>query len=309
MNAPAWLVTGASGFLGGYLMSGLAEAGFRVTGLGRRRSQKFPWIDADLTGPATIYLGPDHFDTVVHAAGLAHLTPRSAPERRRFFDVNTEGARKLLKALTLRPGPPESLVLISTVAVYGVTDGELLTESTPTRASDPYGASKLEAEQIASEWAQLQGVRLCILRLPLVYGEDPPGNLGAMSSAILRRRYAGIRPGTARRSIVAARDVAAILPRAAAAGGLYHLTDGEHPSLRQLELAFARRHGVRPPPTLPYGFAKCLAVAGGPFAALFGDRIPLNPKRFRKMTATLTFDDRSARAALGWNPTPVCSLI
>lgn len=309
MNAPACLVTGASGFLGSYLISGLTEAGFTVTELGRRGSSQLPWIEADLTRPATIRLGPNRFDTVVHAAGLAHYTPRSAAERQRFFDVNADGARNLLKTLALQPGPPESLVLISTVAVYGLACGELLPESTPAHASDPYGASKREAEQIASDWARLQGVRLCILRLPLIYGENPPGNLGAMSAAIRRRRYAGIRPGTARRSIVAARDVAAILPRAAAVGGLYHLTDGEHPSLRQLEMAFARRHSVRPPPSLPYGFAKRLAVAGGLLEALFGDRIPLNPNRFQKMTATLTFDDQLARAALGWNPTPVCTLI
>ncbi|MCL4793548.1 MAG: NAD-dependent epimerase/dehydratase family protein [Bryobacteraceae bacterium] len=309
MNQPACLLTGASGFLGRYLNSGLASAGYAVTGLCRRRPDCGSWVEASLTSLEANALEDARYELVVHAAGLAHFTPRTTAEQRLFHLVNTQGLRNLLDALSRQPARPKRFVLISTVAVYGRTGGELLDEITPLQASDPYGSSKLAAERLVLDWAENAGVRVCILRLPLVFGENPPGNLGAMSEAIRRGRYAGIRPGKARRSVVSASDVAAIVPRAAELGGVFHLTDGAHPSFRELELAFARSHGVRPPHALPQGLARLCARAGDALQMLGGDRVPLNTSRFEKMTSTLTFDDRRARTTLGWNPTPVLSLI
>lgn len=304
-----YLVTGGSGFLGRHLLTGLREAGYELTGLGRREWGSFRWIRADLTRPETLRLGPDSYQTVVHAAGHAHAVPRTRDDEERFFTVNARGTQHLLEALDRLPQAPEHFVLISTVAVYGRASGELLDESTPAEASDPYGVSKIEAERLVREWAGGRGVRCSVLRLPLVYGEDPPGNLGALSSAIRRRRYAGIHPGTARRSIVWARDVAGIVPRVTQTAGTYHLTDGEHPTFRQLEMAYAARHGVPSPPSLPWAAARLLAWAGDPLTALVGERVPLNSRRFEKMTCTLTFSDDLARARLGWNPARVLPLI
>lgn len=300
------LVTGASGFLGRYLVEGLQQAGYQVTGLGRRSLPGVGWVAGDLTRPLAFDPGERAFQLVVHAAGLAHATSRPGKD---FFRVNAEGTRNLLLALDRLPSLPESFVLISTVAVYGRLCGESLSEDTASGARDPYGASKAAAETITREWAKIRKIRVTILRLPLVYGENPPGNLGAMSTAIRRGRYAGIRPGTARRSVVWARDVASILPRAAGTGGIYHLTDGEHPSFRQFEEAYAARYGIEPPPVLPRAAARLIAWAGDPLTSILGARVPLNSDRFRKMTSTLTFADDHARARLGWQPTRVLTLI
>jgi GlcNAc-P-P-Und epimerase len=306
MNGERCLLTGASGFLGRYLVEGLQQAGFHVTGLSRRSVPGIDWSPGDLTLNGSFGLGPGPYQLVVHAAGLAHDPSRPKAD---FFNVNAEGTRNLLLALDRLPRPPASFVLISTVAVYGRLRGESLPEDTAIDARDPYGASKAAAENIAREWAKGRGTCVAILRLPLVYGENPPGNLGAMSAAIRRGRYAGIRPGTARRSVVWARDVASILPRAAAAGGIYHLTDGDHPSFRQFEEAYAQRYGLPPPPALPQAAARLFAWAGDPLSAVLGARVPLTSDRFRKMTSTLTFADDQARARLGWQPARVLALI
>lgn len=306
MNGARCLLTGASGFLGRYLVEGLQQAGFHVTGLSRRPVPGIDSTRADLTRAGSFDLRPGPYQLVVHAAGLAHDPSRPKAD---FFNVNTGGARNLLRALDRLPQPPESFVLISTVAVYGRAQGELLSEDTDIGACDPYGASKAEAENFTLEWAKDRKIRLAILRLPLVYGKNPPGNLGAMSGAIRRGRYAGIRPGTARRSVVWARDVAAIVPRAAREGGIYHLTDGQHPSFRQFEEAYAASYGLRPPPSLPRAAARLIALAGDPLSAILGARVPLTSGRFKKMTSTLTFSDERARACLGWQPSRVLSLI
>ena len=52
---------------------------------------------------------------------------------------------------------------------------------------------------------------------------------------------------------------------------------------------------------MPWVFAKIAAKMGD----LVGKYAPLNTDKLDKITATLTFDDSKARAAFGWNPTPV----
>jgi nucleoside-diphosphate-sugar epimerase len=109
--------------------------------------------------------------------------------------------------------------------------------------------------------------------------------------------------------VVWARDVAEILPAAAEEGGVFHLTDGEHPAIRQFEAAFAARHRVPPPPALPHGLAWMLSRAADPVSRLTRGRFPLDSRRFQKLTSTLTFSDEQARARLGWKPHAVIPLI
>ena len=296
------LVTGGSGFVGRAIVGHLRQGGAQVDVLGRA-------TDADVS--ADLALGPPSFaetyDLVVHAAGKAHAVPRTAAERQTFHDVNAVGTRHLLDALDGRE--PEAIVLISTVAVYGQEEGERIHEDAALLATDPYGTSKIEAERIVAGWAADQDVRSAALRLPLVAGPRPPGNLGAMLRALAAGRYLGIGRGAARRSIVLADDVAAVVPTAAAVGGTYNLTDGVHPSFAEIEVAMAQALGVRAPRHLPHWAAVLGGVVGDGVLAMTGWRPPLTTRTVRKMTSTLTLSDDQARTALDWRPRPVLSAI
>ncbi|HEY2952486.1 MAG TPA: NAD-dependent epimerase/dehydratase family protein, partial [Verrucomicrobiae bacterium] len=243
MNSPQILVTGASGFLGGHVLPSLAAEG-TVTVLSRKPLEKFTNVTADLTAP-DLHLGDRSYSTVYHLAGWAHRVPRTDAERETFFRVNAGGTKNLLRALQQTGHLPQSFVLISTVAVYGVEAGTLLDESIPVRATDAYGSSKREAEEAVTDWGKRQGVRVGIARLPLVAGPGAPGNLGAMVRGLRSGRYLGIGSGTARRSMVWAADVGRILPRLASGGGVFHLTDGQHPSFAELEAALAGALGCK----------------------------------------------------------------
>lgn len=297
-------MTGGSGFLGRYFVAALQQRGYDVTVLGRRAAGTVAHIPADLEQPGNLPL-TGAFQEVYHAAGLAHITPRTRRESDRFYAVNRDGTRRLLDALDRALRLPEALVLISTVAVYGMEEGDLLDEDTPRTASDPYGASKREAEDLAADWAASRGVRLAVLRLPLVAGKDAVGNLGAMIRAMRQGWYFGVAPGLARRSVVMASDVAALLPQAARSGGVFHLTDGYHPSFAELEREIAAALGRRTPPRLPHWLARLAAAAGDAGQRLLNRPLPLNTRALRRMTATLTFSDHRARTRLSWKPSAV----
>lgn len=296
------LLTGATGFLGSRLYEDLALSHDVVT-LSRRAMGSQPIVcdlaktTPDLTGHC--------FDFVVHAAGKAHAVLRHRRELVGYETLNTKGTERLVTALERLPALPKSIIYISTVLVYGRSEGILLNEQTPLVATDAYGRSKARAEAVVEQWAERVGVRSTILRLPLVVDDQPKGNLAIMINAIRRGYYVRIGDGLARRSMVRADDVAAVLERAASVGGTYNLTDGYHPTIAELENAIAQAVGRPSIPTVPYYVARGVATLGDGINALIGRKFPLDSIALQKLTSSLTFSDDAARQALGWKPRPV----
>lgn len=235
------------------------------------------------------------FDIVIHSAGLAHSNANSDIDRNRFFEVNVKGTQNLLSGLTM-VGVPQQFVFISSVAVYGIDNGINISENEKLNAKDPYGLSKIYAEELISDWCKSNNVICTILRLPLVVGKNPPGNLGNMIKAINKGYYFNIGGGYAIKSMVLAEDVARFIPIIAPVGGTYNLTDGVHPSFKDLSLAIAKKNFLNIP--LLFG------IFFGKVGDLLGSKAPLNSIKIKKITSNLTFDDSKARD-MGWKPKSV----
>ena len=289
------LLTGYSGFLGKYIHAFLEKQGEKVISVGR---QKQSHIIADLTKSS--FLVPEAFDTIIHAAGKAHSIPKTEAEKQEFYNVNVTGTANLLNALE-NSAIPRSFVFISTVAVYGKESGHLIDENEPLSAKDPYGQSKIQAEELITKWCAKNNVICTILRLPLVAGANPPGNLHSMIKGIQNGYYFNIDGGKAKKSIVLAEDVARIIPKAAEVGGIFNLTDGYHPSFKELSSMISEQLGKKHPKNIPGLIAKAVAKVGD----ILGNRAPINSVKLKKITSDLTFDDSKARKLLGWNPTLV----
>jgi len=298
------LVTGGSGFIGRGVARSLGERGREVTVLSRTPVEGLPTVLTEL-GRTPIDLRREGFQHVYHVAGLAHLVARTEEERRLFTTVNVEGTRDLLDGLSRCAERPRTFLLVSTVAVYGVEEGELLDETTPRHAKDPYGLSKRQAEDLVLEWGERFRVRTAIVRLPLVWGPGAPGNLNRMVRAIAAGRYLSVGRPEVRRSVVRLADVVEALPRVEEAGGIFHLTDGYHPRLAELEAALAAALGRRRPWRLPPLLARAAAGLGDGLGTLTRRRMPFDRAALSKMASTLTFSDDKARRTLGWAPTRV----
>lgn len=283
------LLTGASGFLGSVMLSEWKEK-HEITTIGRNTSND---IVADLSQfnsslPAA--------DFVVHAAGKAHSVPKDHIEAADFFKVNVNGTANLLKALADSGAIPKTFVFISSVAVYGLREGNLITEETELKATDAYGKSKIDAEKLIQKWCEYHRVNYFLLRLPLVSGKNAPGNLEAMMRAIKKGYYFSIGKGKAKRSMVSALDVAQLIPRLNEKSGAYNLTYDYHPELREIENYIAKSYG-RKISGIPWVVAKAAALAGD----LTGV-IPLNSNKLNKLTHSLTFSSEKARTNLNWAP-------
>ena len=237
------------------------------------------------------------FDVVFHAAGKAHSIPKTEEEKQVFFDVNFQGTKNLCAALE-NSGIPKAFIFISTVAVYGCDSGENITEEHPLNGTTPYALSKIKAEKYLERWCAMHNVKLSILRPSLIAGPNPPGNLGAMIRGIRNGKYLSIAGGKARKSVLMVQDIANLLPMLIEKGGIYNVCDSYQPSFRELEMVIYKQLNKKLPLSIPYWFAKSMAI----FGDCFGEKAPINSLKLRKITHSLTFSNEKAMRELGWKP-------
>ena len=292
---PDLLYTGASGFLANNTIPTLKQLGYNVITLGISDEAYQCNLAKDIP------VLNESYDVVFHAAGKAHSEPKTDAEKQLFYDVNFQGTVNLCKGLENFGTLPKQFVFISTVAVYGLDGGELITEEHALNGETPYAKSKIMAEEWLTDWAGRNNITLTILRLPLVAGVNPPGNLGAMINGIKSGKYLSIGRANARKSIIWAEDIAAILPLIAPIGGVYNITDGLHPMFSQLEAVISEQLKKKAPLSLPVALAKVLGWAGD----IIGNKFPVNSNKLQKITSTLTFDDKKLHATVKWNPSSV----
>lgn len=287
------LVTGANGFLGKAIVKELSKEN-SIFGLSRSSGAYQVALEDEVPN------FEEEFELVVHAAGKAHSVPKTELEKIEFHKVNVIGTEHLLNGLE-KSGVPKQFVFISSVAVYGQELGIGINEEHQLEAKDAYGFSKIEAEALVMCWCKKHNVICTILRLPLLVGKNPPGNLGAMIKAIDKGYYFNIGGGKARKSMVLVEDVAAFIPRVALVGGKYNLTDGFHPNFRELSIVISKQKNKKKPINLPLVVVQGMGLVGD----LLGNRAPINSHKVQKITSDLTFDDAKARKQLRWNPHPV----
>ena len=288
------LLTGSSGFVGKNILFHLQQNKYNIITIGRNDSNNI-YYDFN----SIINNLPD-FEIVIHAAGKAHILEESNFDIEKQFDFNTIGTEYLLKSLS-ESIIPKYFVLISSVSVYGLESGEMVNENFPLNARDPYGLSKVKTENIVINWCKANNVTLTILRLPLVYGIDPPGNLGNMIRAIKNGYYFNINDGSVKKSMILVTDIPKFIILSYKTGGIFNLTDGYSPSFYELSQFIARQYGLKRIFSIPFFIIKTVALIGD----ILGDKFPFNSKKLTKILNTLTFDDSKAQNTFNWSPTPI----
>jgi nucleoside-diphosphate-sugar epimerase len=172
------LVTGASGFVGQALTRDLAAAGHQVRAASRRatampQTNIEPVVLPDLNEPVDWAPLLDGIDAVVHLAGIAHAGPGIAEDR---YDRVNRAATTELAAASKRAGITRFVFMSSIRAQSGPTADHVLTEADVPIPTDPYGRSKLAAEQAVTA----SGLSYVNLRPVLIYGPGVKGNLAGL---------------------------------------------------------------------------------------------------------------------------------
>lgn len=162
------LVTGAAGFLGGHVVSGLADDGFEVTGFDTKPNPGLPihWIDGDLRDRNAVRRALAGQDAVCHLGAigdvyLAGEKPWLAAE------VNVVGSANIADAALAADA---KVVYASTWEVYGEPQYQPIDEDHPCRPDHPYNITKLAGESLLLAADKLHGLPVTALRVGTAYG-------------------------------------------------------------------------------------------------------------------------------------------
>jgi len=179
-------VTGATGFVGRYLVRHLAQAGHRLRCWHRAGSDRggfedvaaaVEWLPGELGDPAATRQLASGADAVVHAA-VQWQGPRNrgrgshgAPDG--FLGINLTGSLQLFQA-AFEAGVPR-FVFVSTCAVHEVIlDDRPLDETHPLWPTSHYGAHKAALEAFVHSFGLGHGWSICALRPTGIYGLSHP---------------------------------------------------------------------------------------------------------------------------------------
>ncbi|WP_028476590.1 UDP-glucose 4-epimerase GalE [Nocardia sp. CNY236] len=162
------LVTGGAGYVGGVCARVLVEAGHEVvvvddlsTGNVDGVPSDVRFVEGDVAAAAPALLSSEVFDGVLHFAAQS-LVGESVQQPEKYWRGNVVKTFELLEAMR-RSGTPR-LVFSSTAAVYGEPEQVPITESAPTRPTNPYGASKLAVDHAITSYAIAHGLAATSLR-------------------------------------------------------------------------------------------------------------------------------------------------
>ena len=111
-------------------------------------------------------------DAVVHLAALVHRM--DPPQESEYFRINCD--RSVALAEKAKAAGVKLFVFMSTVKVYGEESDLPYTEESPCCPIDPYGSSKLRAEQMLRSLED-NAFKVAVVRAPLVYGEGVKANM------------------------------------------------------------------------------------------------------------------------------------
>jgi nucleoside-diphosphate-sugar epimerase len=284
-------LTGATGFIGQYLLRELPRRGHRLRVLLRRPTdmlvQGSSAVIGDLSRPQNMGAALAGVDAVVHSAGLPG-TMSGIPEDD-YRVLNTEATIGLAHAAR-RAGAKRFIFLSSIRAQCGPTADRVLTEDSEARPTDAYGKSKLAAEQ---GLAQID-VDWVALRLVLTYGPGVKGNMAQLMRLARSPYPLPLRGLKARRSLLSLDNLvgaidAALTTREPLRRPLI-VADPEPVSVPEMVAAMRRGLG-RSPRLVPVP-----APALRAFLSLAG-----RPEIYERLTGSLVVDS-SALRRIGWQP-------
>lgn len=292
------VITGASGFVGRALAERLQCDGEQVLGICRGdRDLSFPIVTIpSLEDPWALRKTLNGAEIVVHCAARAHVMQDTAEDPLSVFrkinrDMTLAVARKSAESGVRR------FVFLSSIKV----NGESTSGRGPFRPDeqacpeDPYGFSKLEAEQGLIEIASETGMEVVIIRPPLVYGPGVKGNFASMMRLVKKGLPLPLGAVHNKRSLVALDNlvdlIVTCIDHPDGANQVFLAGDGEDLSTTELLRAVAVAMG-KPSRLLPLPAG--LLMAG---AAILGRKAVA-----QRLLGSLQVDISKAQSSLGWQP-------
>lgn len=297
-------VTGATGFLGGALMTRLTIEGAQVRALARnpekaKRIENLPGVEivpGDITNIEQVQNAISGCEIAFHVAAS---TGGSLELQRQMNTVGTHNVATAAAATGVM-----RLVHVSTVSVYGYRQSGDVTEATPANPGhDPYNITKAEAEHELRSIAEAQRMPYSIIRPGQIYGPRSGMWTGTLFKVARIRPTPWLGDGSGSVFPVYVDDVVDLMMLLAvhpdAIGQTFNCTPDPSPTWREFLGAYSKLAGHQSWLAFPYGliypFAAIISSLARPHTQL------KEAANFLRLSQTnLTYKMTRAREVLGW---------
>ncbi len=296
------LVTGANGFVGRRLSRTLVAEGHEVLGSVRRANTLIaaPWLrwveTGDISEQSDWRSALENVSAVVHLASRVHvMNDDSADPLAEYRKVNVDATLSLAEQASV--SGVKRFVFVSSVKVNGEGTelGRPYTAESPPAPVDPYGVSKLEAEQGLRELAASSRMEVVIVRPPLVYGPGVKANFLKMMQVLAKGIPLPLGAVHNRRSLISLDNLVSVLTvcigHPAAGNRVFLVADGEDLSTPDL---MRRVGGALGKPARLFPFPAAVLKSG---AGLLGKSGAAD-----RLLGSLQIDIKRTCRVLEWSP-------
>ena len=295
------LVTGATGFIGRVLVAELLKQNFDVSIVVRQKTNLFSdevkrFVAGDFGNNPDFTASLAKVDCVIHLAGKAHVIDKAkASELDSFRKINRDLTLHLAKQAV--DSGVKRLLFLSSIGVNGNQNNKPFLETVTPNPKESYAISKYEAEQGLMQLSQDTGLEVVIIRPPLVYGANAPGNFGRLIQWANAKFILPLPLGSVKnsRSLIAIDNLVdfiitcSVHPKAA--NEIFLISDDGTLSTTQLLKKVAKTFDRNPLlPTIPVSWMIFMAKLIGREA----DSI--------RLFSSLVVDSSKARELLDWKP-------
>ena len=294
------LVTGATGFVGKSLITKLIWQGYSVCAAVRSAKPQINNTEVVVVGEIdgdtdwkNVLVG---CDVVIHLAARVHVMRECADDPvTEFRRVNVGGTERLARSAAA--AGVKRLVYVSSIGVNGLhTSMDIsFSEQDVPSPHNAYAVTKWEAEHALHRVARETGIEAVIVRPPLVYGANAPGNFSQMISVLARDvplPFASVRN---QRSLIYVENLVDALilcaTHPAAAGQTYLVSDGEDVSTVELLRQVGEAMGQ------PARLFSC-----SPILLKWAGRLIGKSEQLDRLLGSLQVDSSKIRKELGWVP-------
>jgi nucleoside-diphosphate-sugar epimerase len=294
------LVTGATGFIGSYLLRELKESGADLRVVSRNKVMGVDSVVCDFLSeeiPSDIF---DGVDTVFHLAGVAHDTTKVVESI--YQKINVESTVRLAE-LAAKSGVKRFIFVSSVKAGGSGPGGHCADEDSQGTPEGIYGRTKREAEIKLLALGREKDIHIAIIRPALVYGPKMKGNLKVMLSSVRQGRFPPLPETFNSRSMVFLGDLVAAIRLVAdndnANGEIFIVTDGVAYSSREIYNEMCQAVGRNVPRWfVPYRVFWLLAKLGDIFSRFIN--VPFDSYRLNKLLGDDCYKSDKIRRELGF---------
>ncbi len=305
------LITGATGFIGGHLISLLQQQSWRLVAAVRNSDSQ---LSASVKRVEIGEMTPEtdwsealvDVDIVIHLAARAHiLNDTAADPAAEFMRVNAASTTNLAQQ-AIAAGVKQ-FVFMSTIGAVASMSANVLTEESACQPDTDYGRSKLAAEQALVEVATGTGMSWTIFRPTLVYGPGNPGNMERLIKLIkldLPLPFGSIQN---HRSLLFVGNlidaIATSLAHPQALCQTFTIADEPDISTPVLVKLIAKSLGLKcnlvP---MPIGLFRSVGKLGDSLQGLTHRSLPVNSRVINSLVGSLYVDSGYLKATLDWKP-------